>query len=787
MSQYPESGYRTGSLSGTGQFTTGQYGTNLAGTGQFTTSGADAEARRRAAAEAAVNAFPNHFVTAVLVAHDGARWLDDSLRGLLGQLRAPQRVLAVDTGSKDDSLAILDENLGPEAVLQSKRNTGFGTALNHALKASPPATYDDYRGEEQPVEWIWILHDDSEPAPDALLRLLETAESCPDAAVLGPKIRGWHDREQLLEVGVTVTADGRRWTGLDVGDHDQGQHADPVRVLSVSSAGMLVRRDVWDRLRGFDRAIPMFRDDLDFCWRVNNAGWEVRTAPKAVLYHAEAAARGERRISAGVSRPHFEDRQHALYAVTVNGQFKFVPLTFLRMFFWSLLRAVGHLLNKTPLKAADEVLAALAYAGRIDRIFRARRTRARTRAKRPVDLTGLFPSRMQVFRHTFEETTQGFRRGGAEEDEQTPGSAESGPVSEEAESFDSGTPWLIRAVKMPGNFIWLALTVVMLVSAREVLTGGRLMGGALLPAPSGASDLWHQFTAGWHGVGTGSSSPAPPYLLVVALVGFLLFGHASLAVTVLLLGSVPLSGLTAYAVLRRTVTAIPLRIWGSVAYALLPAATGAISGGRLGSAVGIVLLPLVASGVMLAIGGPGRDGSVRAAWPASFALAVAMAFAPIVWVLAAALAIGAALTVFWRSTAAFATVLIRLAILLITPIGVLAPWSLGFLRHPLAFLLEPGLPLAAQKIPGALGPAAGQPRRPGHLPLLDHRRPAAGRTGRTPAQRLPPPPGLRRLDPGARRPGRRAHRAADPPDRPGRRPAAAALDRRARPRPSASA
>src|SRR5260221_7241198 len=125
MSQYPESDsafrstatgqsgtgqYRTGSLSGTGQFNTGQYGANLAGTGQFAV-GPDAEARRRAAAEAAVNAFPRHVVTAVIVSHDGARWLDDSLKGLLSQLRAPQRILAVDTGSQDHPPAILDAHL----------------------------------------------------------------------------------------------------------------------------------------------------------------------------------------------------------------------------------------------------------------------------------------------------------------------------------------------------------------------------------------------------------------------------------------------------------------------------------------------------------------------------------------------------------------------------------------------------------------------------------------------------------------------------------------------------
>jgi hypothetical protein len=53
-------------------------------------------------AAAAAPEFPRHVVTAVLVAHDGARWLPTVLAGLLGQERPVQQVVAADTGSADD-------------------------------------------------------------------------------------------------------------------------------------------------------------------------------------------------------------------------------------------------------------------------------------------------------------------------------------------------------------------------------------------------------------------------------------------------------------------------------------------------------------------------------------------------------------------------------------------------------------------------------------------------------------------------------------------------------------
>ncbi|CAO0828373.1 hypothetical protein SMICM17S_07030 [Streptomyces microflavus] len=48
------------------------------------------------------------------------------------------------------------------------------------------------------------------------------------------KLRGWYDRKQLLEVGVSIANSGRRWTGLDRREQDQGQHDQVRTVLSVS-------------------------------------------------------------------------------------------------------------------------------------------------------------------------------------------------------------------------------------------------------------------------------------------------------------------------------------------------------------------------------------------------------------------------------------------------------------------------------------------------------------------------------------------------------------------------
>src|SRR5206468_9974640 len=107
---------------------------------------------------------------------------------------------------------------------------------------------------------------------------------------------------------------------------------------------------------------------------------------------------------------------------------------------------------------------------------------------------------------------------------------ETGPVAAEAESFavdDLGV--LARLLIRPGVLLALALTGLAVIADRGVL-GTHLHGGRLLPAPGGARDLWSSYAAGWHSVGMGSTTPAPPVIAVVALLSTVLLGKVWLAV-----------------------------------------------------------------------------------------------------------------------------------------------------------------------------------------------------------------------------------------------------------------
>ncbi|MFE2561363.1 glycosyltransferase family 2 protein [Streptomyces sp. NPDC059352] len=660
--------------------------------------------------------FPRHVVTAVIVTHDGARWLPDALAGLLAQERPVQNVVAADTGSADDSARLVADAIGADRVLHLARRTGFGAAVEEAARTAPvlgaedlpylkrPSGWDPvsrtwndeaYDLPElphgEPVQWLWLLHDDCAPEPGALTELLRVADSDAYAAVIGPKLRGWYDRKQLLEVGVSIARSGRRWTGLDRREQDQGQHDQVRSVLSVSTAGMLVRRDVFEELGGFDRRLPLMRDDVDLCWRAHSAGHRVLVAPDAVLRHAEAAARERRTVDCAgrtAADPHRVDKAGAVYTLLANTRGRALPYVLVRLVLSTLLRTLAFLVGKVPGQAVDEVMGLFATLLRPEKILAARKRR-KNPAVAADELRPLFPPPGATVRAAVEQLAANV--GGSEADSggSRHGVVESGPGGDDADYLEiEQFARLKKIARKPGPVLFALLLVISLVACRNLFAGGSLAGGALLPAPDTVSGLWSRYADAWHAIGAGGTQSAPPYLAVLAALSTLFLGSTSTALTLLLVCSVPLAGFTAYFAARPIVESRLLLAWGAVAYAFLPAATGALATGRLGTAVLAILLPLIARAAVAAHGFNRPDrGSWRATWAYAFLLTFATAFTPIVWPLAVLLGLGV-LVVRRSDITAYG---LRFLAAVGTPILALAPWSLSLLTDPAAFLREAGL------------------------------------------------------------------------------------------------
>ncbi len=588
-------------------------------------------------------------VSVVMVSHDGASWLPAVLDGIRAQTAPVAGVVAVDTGSKDGSADLIESALGAAppisaGVLRESGRTSYPEAV--ALAMSALAEHG------LATEWIWLLHDDSNPAPDALEQLLRAAAARPEADFLGPKLREWPSLKRLLEVGVTISGTGRRETGLERGEYDQGQHDQVREVLAVNSAGLLVRRTALEELGGFDRHLPMFGNDIDLGWRAAAAGRTTLVVPQAVVFHAEAAHRGNRRTPLTGRHTHYQERRAALFTLLANCRGGALPFQAVRLAFGSFLRMLGFVLVRSVGEALDELAALVSVYGRPGPLFEARRQRRQRQAAETPDharVKRLLAPWWLPYRHGLDfvsdlaaaATNQAAdvaerRRAAAAERDPTPPVARH--KTDDDEDFED-TGLVARFLTDPVAVALAIAAIAFVIGARDAF--GAVSGGALSPVPDGARDWWALHYESWHPIGFGSAVPAPPYVLPLALLASVL--GTSTTMTVLLVAAAPVALWGAWRFLRVVGRLISrygaprwLLLWGSVSYALVPLVAGAWGSGRWGVVVAAAVLPWLAHAA-LGFAEPEVARRWRAAWRTGFLLALLTAVAPVMWWLCAIL------------------------------------------------------------------------------------------------------------------------------------------------------
>ena len=609
----------------------------------------------------------------MLVAHDGAAWLPTALQALALSTALPGQVVLVDTASTDHSAALL-QVVGP--VLHLPRDTGYGAAVAAALATVPP------------TPWLWLLHDDAAPDPDALAVLLQRLQIDESVAMVGPKSRDWYDERVLVEVGLTTDPSGHRHTGLDPREWDQGQRDAEREVLAVGTAGALVRRSAWDALGGLDPALPIYRDDLDLGWRLNAAGRRVLVVPAAGQRHARAATTGRRAPGAVTGRAATLDRRHAVHVLLAHAPRRALPVLLPALLLSSLVRALGLLLGRQPRAAVDELTVLPHVLLPPDRLRAARRARRVTSVRTARELRPLLAGRTERLRVRAEAARSWCTArataalGGPALSLPDPYAAlgDAGPEGPDAQSdLRAVRPGIVRLLlRQPFVQLIAALTAVTVVAERGLLHGGALFGGRLLPLPPGAGDLWSSYAASWQTTGVGSPAPAHPVVGAMAALSTVLLGRPGLAVDLLLLGAVPLAGATAYVAAGAVSTSALRRVWAAATWALLPVATTGIATGRLDVAAGQIALPLLLVKAWTLVRRPDRRG-----WALGLGLALVAAVSPLLWPLTAAGLLGLALGHRRGRAAALRTCAVPAVLL--GPWAVAAGWS--------AVLAGPGVEL----------------------------------------------------------------------------------------------
>jgi GT2 family glycosyltransferase len=210
-------------------------------------------------------------VSIVVLNWNGKGHLADCLASLLA-LDYPEsklQIILCDNGSTDGSADFVRRTFPKVTLLTLDHNYGFAEGNNRAAR-------------EAGGEWVGFLNNDMRVEPTWLNDLIAPLPDHPQAVCLASRIMNWNG-SAVDFVGGGVNFQGHGFQ-VDVGKPTSSQDT-PRRLLFACGGAMLVRRDLFLEVGGFDRDFFAFFEDVDLGWRLNLLGHDVWYSPAATAYH----------------------------------------------------------------------------------------------------------------------------------------------------------------------------------------------------------------------------------------------------------------------------------------------------------------------------------------------------------------------------------------------------------------------------------------------------------------------------------------------------------------------
>ncbi|HHS96957.1 MAG TPA: glycosyltransferase family 2 protein [Chloroflexi bacterium] len=185
-------------------------------------------------------------------------------------------VVVVDNGSTDGSPTILQQRFPGLILLETGENLGYAGGNNVGLR------YALERG----AEYVLLLNNDTEVAPDFLRRMVEVAEADERVGAVGPMIY-YHSRPDVIwSAGGAIDWRRGRTRMVGVDEPDRGQFGTaPREVDFVTGCAMLVRREATERAGLLDERFFLYYEEVEWCVRIRRAGFRILHVPTARVWH----------------------------------------------------------------------------------------------------------------------------------------------------------------------------------------------------------------------------------------------------------------------------------------------------------------------------------------------------------------------------------------------------------------------------------------------------------------------------------------------------------------------
>lgn len=215
----------------------------------------------------------------VILNYNGQKYLSDFLPSVISN-SSGAAIYVADNASKDNSIAILTNDFPQVKIIHLKQNYGFAQGYNEALEQI-----------KNQFKYYVLLNSDVEVPPNWIEPVLDLMKGNSNIAACQPKIKAYHEKTHFEYAGAAggyidrlgyPFCRGRVFLSLE---EDLGQYNDNVEVFWATGACMFVKADVFHELGGFDGDFFAHMEEIDLCWRMKHAGYQIYTCGESEVFH----------------------------------------------------------------------------------------------------------------------------------------------------------------------------------------------------------------------------------------------------------------------------------------------------------------------------------------------------------------------------------------------------------------------------------------------------------------------------------------------------------------------
>jgi GT2 family glycosyltransferase len=217
-------------------------------------------------------------VSIVILNWNGKKYLEQFLPSVTSGGYPNSEVIVADNNSTDDSISFVEKEYPSVRVICLASNYGFAKGYNEALK-------------QVVADYYVLLNSDVEVTSGWLDPMVALMESDRSIAACQPKMLSYKNKNLFEYAGAAggwidqfgyPFAKGRIF---DVCEEDRGQYDNSSYIFWASGAAMFVRSSVFREVNGFDEYFFAHQEEIDLCWRIQLAGYSLKSCPKSIVYH----------------------------------------------------------------------------------------------------------------------------------------------------------------------------------------------------------------------------------------------------------------------------------------------------------------------------------------------------------------------------------------------------------------------------------------------------------------------------------------------------------------------